>query len=86
MAKRTIPVVICMGSSCFSRGNNRTIEIVQEYARSGAVQIDARGHLCESQCKDGPNIIIDGRLYQHADAPTVAAALAQAVARVQEGA
>ena len=24
-------ITICMGSSCFSRGNNRNIEVIQEH-------------------------------------------------------
>ena len=27
-------ITICMGSSCFSRGNNRNIEVIQDYLAS----------------------------------------------------
>ena len=74
---QTVSVIICMGSSCFSRGNNRNIEVIQSHAEhpGPSVTIETRGHLCEGLCKDGPNLIIDGKLYQQADPVTVAGAL-----------
>ncbi|MCL2647775.1 MAG: (2Fe-2S) ferredoxin domain-containing protein [Phycisphaerales bacterium] len=76
-----ISVTICMGSSCFSRGNNRNIEIIQEYASNAElpVRIEPRGHLCEGLCKHGPNLIIDGQLYQAADPVAVVGALNLAI-------
>jgi NADH:ubiquinone oxidoreductase subunit E len=86
---KTIPVVICMGSSCFCRGNNRNIEVVQEMAerKDLAATIEPRGHLCENLCKRGPNIIIDGTMVHEADPVAVVAALNGALHKVkmQEG-
>lgn len=67
--QNVVPVIICMGSSCFSRGNNRNIEVLQNcIASSGTdVKIEAKGHLCEGLCKNGPNIVIDGKLYSEVD-------------------
>lgn len=64
-----VRIIICMGSSCFSRGNNRNIEVVQQYLTSNGLTgtVDIRGHLCEGLCKNGPNIVIDGKLYQEVD-------------------
>lgn len=64
-----VSVIICMGSSCFSRGNNRNIEVLQNAIASSEpnVRIEAKGHLCEGLCKNGPNIIIDGKLYNEVD-------------------
>jgi len=74
---RSVSVIICMGSSCFSRGNNRNIEVIQSLAENsgGGAAIETRGHLCEGLCRNGPNLLIDGRLYQQADPVTVAGAL-----------
>ncbi|HEX2973825.1 MAG TPA: (2Fe-2S) ferredoxin domain-containing protein [Tepidisphaeraceae bacterium] len=62
-------ITICMGSSCFSRGNNRNIEVVQQYLASNGLtgSVDIRGHLCEGLCKNGPNITIADKLYQEVD-------------------
>ncbi|MGE5611541.1 MAG: (2Fe-2S) ferredoxin domain-containing protein [Bacillota bacterium] len=70
MADRSpVRITLCMGSSCFSRGNNRNIEVVQQYLTSNGLtdSVDVRGHLCEGLCKTGPNIVIDGKLYQEVD-------------------
>lgn len=65
----TITITICMGSSCFSRGNNRNIEVVQTsleaHGLSHAVQL--QGHLCEEHCKQGPNVVIHGTTYHEVD-------------------
>lgn len=64
-----LEITICMGSSCFSRGNNRNIEVLQDVLqRSGtAARCQLVGHLCQGQCKSGPNIMINGKLYSDVD-------------------
>ena len=58
-------ITVCMGSSCFSRGNSKNTQIIQnfieEYNLSDSVQV--RGCLCEGECKHGPNIRIDDKLF-----------------------
>ena len=62
-------ITICMGSSCFPRGNNRNAEVIQDYLRSHGVpvEVELAGHLCEGQCKSGPNVSINGKLYHQVD-------------------
>ena len=62
-------IAICMGSSCFSRGNNRNIEVIQEYLASQKLPAggELTGHLCQGHCKSGPNVAFNGRLYHEAD-------------------
>jgi len=68
-------IEICMGSSCFSRGNNRNIEVIQKHlASSGPSPAHLSGHLCLNQCKAGPNVTVDGRVY-HAVDPAVMSTL-----------
>jgi len=76
-----IPVIICMGSSCFSRGNNRNIEVVMAAASDTtlAAKICPRGHLCEGLCTQGPNVMIANHSYQRADPMMVAAALQEEI-------
>jgi len=47
-----------MGSSCFSRGNNHNIEVIQEHlgAQTLPEGVELTGHLCEGHCKEGPNV------------------------------
>ncbi|HYG34133.1 MAG TPA: (2Fe-2S) ferredoxin domain-containing protein [Clostridia bacterium] len=62
-------ITICMGSSCFSRGNNRIIEVIQGYLAANKLpsEVKLTGHLCEGHCSSGPNVIINGKLYHQAD-------------------
>jgi NADH:ubiquinone oxidoreductase subunit E len=58
-------IQICLGSSCFSRGNEDVLEFIKEYLRKNNLKevTEFRGHLCSGQCKSGPNLIIDGQDY-----------------------
>jgi NADH:ubiquinone oxidoreductase subunit E len=69
-------ITICMGSSCFSRGNSRNIEVVQEFLKKHTLppSVELSGHLCEGHCKSGPNVMINGKLYHEVD-PIVIIAL-----------
>jgi NADH:ubiquinone oxidoreductase subunit E len=65
MNGRKIVIEVCMGSSCFSRGNRRNLDLLQEYLREENLEevVELRGRLCSGSCKKGPNITIDGQLY-----------------------
>lgn len=62
-------ITICMGSSCFSRGNNRNIEVIQKYlgAQDLPTGVELSGHLCEGHCNEGPNVTINGKMYHGVD-------------------
>ena len=59
-------ITVCMGSSCFSRGNNVNAEIIERFVRERnlSAKIEVRGCLCDGHCKDGPNIRFNGELVQ----------------------
>ncbi len=59
-------ITLCMGSSCFSRGNNLNAEMIESYLADHGIagRVEVRGCLCEGRCKDGPNIRINGQLLQ----------------------
>jgi NADH:ubiquinone oxidoreductase subunit E len=63
-----------MGSSCFSRGNKRNIEVITQYLErcADAGNIDFKGHLCEGKCSAGPNLRIDNIDYHGIDPVMVA--------------
>ncbi len=60
---------ICMGSSCFSRGNNQNIEVIQDFLQSRNLppRVELTGHLCQGHCKEGPNLIINEKMYHEVD-------------------
>jgi NADH:ubiquinone oxidoreductase subunit E len=63
--KQTTEIWICMGSSCYARGNARNAEIVREWIdRQGvAASITFAGTLCEGRCREGPIMRIDDRVF-----------------------
>ena len=61
---KTLNIQICMGSSCYARGNARNAELVQEWmAGHEGWALDFSGTLCEGLCKAGPIIRIGDRVY-----------------------
>ncbi|MCE5308942.1 MAG: (2Fe-2S) ferredoxin domain-containing protein [Acidobacteriales bacterium] len=56
---------ICMGSSCFARGNAENLGIVRDYVARNcpSVVVSLTGTLCRERCGSGPNITIDGCEY-----------------------
>jgi len=59
-------ITLCMGSSCFSRGNNLNAELIERFLQENNVtaNVELQGCLCNGQCKTGPNIRINGELIQ----------------------
>ena len=59
-------ITICMGSSCFSRGNNINAQSLERFLAEHDLtdKVEVRGCLCEGQCKHGPNIRINDELLQ----------------------
>ena len=57
-----VKVTICMGSSCFSRGNSRNLEAVRAWlaAHGREAEVQLTGCRCGNRCGEGPNIWIGG--------------------------
>ncbi len=58
-------IVICMGSSCFARGNEVNLRIIEDFLRENGLEASVRlaGSCCTGKCAEGPNLIIDGVSY-----------------------
>ncbi len=63
-------IVVCLGSSCYARGNAEHLAAIQEYLKSRGLEASVRisGHLCEDRCKQGPNVIIGGQMHHEVTA------------------
>lgn len=66
-------IVVCMGSSCYARGNIYTVEHIQSWlARHGLLaSVELSGSLCGGRCKEGPVIIINGKVYTNVMPETI---------------
>ena len=78
---KTLTVELCMGSSCFARGNAKALEYLEAYIESNnlAKFVELTGHLCLGTCSAGPNIKIDGNLFQNVSPDAVVELLQQAL-------
>ena len=63
----TIEIKICMGSSCFARGNSENLEFLENYIKENNLdaEIELYGSRCENICDKGPNIIINDKIYNN---------------------
>ncbi len=58
-------IKVCLGSSCYVRGNDKTLAFLQEYVKQNNkdINIELVGCRCTNLCQDGPNIFIDDKKY-----------------------
>ena len=64
-------IVICMGSSCFARGNEKNLAVIEKFMADhqlrDEVDLELGCSLCNGSCSSGPNLNIDGRDYRGVD-------------------
>ncbi len=63
----TLEIKICMGSSCFARGNADNLEFIENYIKENNLdaEIELYGARCENKCDKGPNIIVNDKIYNN---------------------
>lgn len=68
MAENIKNITICMGSSCFSRGNKKTLGFLQTYLKEKGLNgiIELKGAHCMNECDKGPVVKIDDQFVYHA--------------------
>jgi NADH:ubiquinone oxidoreductase subunit E len=66
-------IKICMGSSCYIRGNEELLERIERYLNEHQIScsVELCGSRCEGHCSEGPNIEINGRLFGRVSAETI---------------
>lgn len=59
-------IKICMGSSCFSRGNRQTLQLIQKYLKDHHLESDVilKGNHCFGDCSLGPVLTIGNKVYE----------------------
>lgn len=63
--KPVVRVEICMGSSCFARGNNENLEFLEKNQENSDfdIKLELIGKRCENICSEGPHICINEKKY-----------------------
>lgn len=58
-------IKVCMGSSCFARGNSQNLSFLEDYINENnlSAKIELVGAHCNEKCDIGPNIYINDKLY-----------------------
>lgn len=66
-ANNHIDVVVCMGSSCFARGNKKNLEFIENLIENDDldISIELIGNRCEKKCAQGPIIIVNGAMHSN---------------------
>ena len=67
MAK--IKITVCMGSSCFARGNQQNLSYIEAFIKAHDLEadIDLAGDRCENKSDMEPNVVINGVEYNSVD-------------------
>jgi NADH:ubiquinone oxidoreductase subunit E len=66
-------ITVCMGSSCFSKGNAAAAEIAGGFVekRGLADTITVKGSLCCGACGKGPNLLVNDKLVSQVSPQTL---------------
>lgn len=67
-----LTITLCLGSSCFTRGNREILSILQRYIAAHGLQDRCflQGRLCEDKCQGGPHMSINEVEYDRIDPDT----------------
>lgn len=68
MNKKT-ELTICLGSSCFARGNRKLVSIIQGFIIENRLEekVIFKGNHCFGKCSKGPVLKVGEKYYEHAD-------------------
>ncbi len=66
-------ITICLGSSCFSRGNKTILEIIKRFLKEHNLNAEVffHGDLCGGHCEEGPILMIDEQMYKQVSSDNI---------------
>ena len=84
MAK-SIEMQICLGSSCFSRGNKDVVMFIRDYIRKNHLddKVIFKGARCMGHCTNGPNLNINGVVIEGVTISKIESILEKELARLK---
>ncbi|HYW96272.1 MAG TPA: NAD(P)H-dependent oxidoreductase subunit E [Bacteroidales bacterium] len=59
-------ITICLGSSCFARGNKRAVNVIQAYIKQNELEtkVHFKGNHCFGKCNRGPVLQVNDHIYE----------------------
>ncbi len=66
---QTVDIIICLGSSCFSRGNKKTVQLIENYIEKHCLadKVFFHGGHCFGHCDKGPVLKVNNKLFEKVD-------------------
>jgi NADH:ubiquinone oxidoreductase subunit E len=82
---RNIEMQICLGSSCFSRGNKDIVMFMKEYLKKNHLddKVIFKGSRCMDNCSKGPNLKINGRMIENITMTNIEAIMDREFVRIK---
>jgi NADH:ubiquinone oxidoreductase subunit E len=76
---------ICLGSSCFSRGNKEVVTFIREYLKKYHLdnKIIFKGARCMGNCSNGPNLRINDDLKEEVTLTRIEQILEKELAKIK---
>lgn len=67
MEKFMTEITICLGSSCFARGNKQSVRIISDYLKEHNLEdkVLFHGEHCMGKCEKGPIIKVNDKIYEN---------------------
>jgi NADH:ubiquinone oxidoreductase subunit E len=62
-------IIICLGSSCFARGNKQLVKLITDYLRDRNLLNDVKfhGERCFGHCAKGPVLKVEDLIHEKVD-------------------
>ena len=64
-------ITLCMGSSCFARGNEKNLALCEKFLDARGLQDEVDlvlgACLCKGRCSEGPVVVIDDKVHTSVD-------------------
>lgn len=76
---------ICLGSSCFSRGNKEVVNFIREYLKRNHLEdkVVFKGARCMGHCSNGPNLRINDVIAEEVTLAKIEAILEKELGKIK---
>jgi NADH:ubiquinone oxidoreductase subunit E len=74
-------IIICLGSSCFARGNKKTVQTIESYVKEHNIKdfVNYHGGHCFGLCDKGPIVKVNKKLFEEVNSINVFDILAKEI-------